>query len=62
MDIFDIGFWLITWMMLGILGIELVGGWYWNYIAGISAILFMGYMIFLIFFHDKLKNVKSNRS
>ena len=53
MDIYDIGFWLITWMMLGILGMELVGGFYWKYISVMSAILFIIYFTYLIFFRNK---------
>ena len=58
MDIYDFGFWLITWMMLGLLGRDLIGGFYWNYTAIMSAILFIGYIIYLFFFRNKKKRRK----
>jgi len=58
MDIYDLGFWLITWMMLGLFGLELVGGWYWTYISSASAILFIGYLIYLIFRNKKRRKNK----
>lgn len=56
MDEYDLGLWLITWMMLGLLGMPLVGGWYWTYISIVSAIIFVVYFNWMVFRKPKEKN------
>ncbi len=61
MDTYDIGFWLITWMMLGLLGMELVGGFYWSYVSILSVILFIAYFVYIFFIYNKKLREKKSK-